>query len=444
MNNHQRFTPIHMALITALFTYTVNVATAQNIDEIRDNITGKKGDAPHLQDIPTGSNGYMYQMFDVGKKILDIPVANDMISKQRMNVKLGLGYSCGNFDPTANVEQMVNQIKSKLQKMPGQFVSGATSAIASMPSYLLNKINPTLYNTITKTLDDGFDFFEFNFKTCSEWEADLKNDGGDYYQLLKKAGSEKLGQNIANDDTKPVDEQVEQTRKDAGNDGLKLSGGEAKGGKGQKPIDYVSEAIISGYNLAIGRSDVTSKAPASGNEAKNQIADVFTSPEIAKTALTRMYGAAEISLDSDNQTPISTVPANGIKMDFAQDHAFFLKAIKSIVVDNKTITEAAEASGADVPKIMGQIVLRNVVPQDVQNMRTFDKETRLLFMDSRAEEMAKISMFLKLETLKQLLKMGMREPNLEQSSGREQMEMTVYRVIEEIDRDLYDLRTKGK
>lgn len=433
---------VKTALIVSLI---MNAALAQSSDleGIRDNITGKAGDAPHLKDIPAGSDGYLYRMMGFGSQILDDPSVNDVLRKKRMNAKVGLGYSCGKFDPTANIEQMVNQIKNKIKKLPGQFVSGVTSAIASFPGYLMNKVNPTLYNTITKTLDDGFDFFDFQFKSCQQYESELKNDGSDYFQILKKSSSENLGTVIKEQPGEGIEDNVSQTIEEGGDKGVKLAGGEAKGGSGQKPVDFVSEVVIAGYNLSLGRSDATSTSAATSTEAKNnQLANVFKSPEIAKTTLIRMYGSVEIQLDKNNDNPVQSTPGTGIQLDFAQDRLYYLKAMKEIVKDEQNVDDVISNLPADIPNAMKDIVRMNAVPQDIQDLRSLTEQARLYQLELRADDMATIAMKLKLTTLKNMLLVGMKEPNLQQSSAKSEMESMIYGVLEQIERDLYQLQTR--
>ena len=438
---------VKTALIVSLIMNVIHLqalAQSYDLEGYRNDITGKAGDAPHLKDIPTGSDGYLYRAMGFGSQILDDPSVNSVLQKKRMNVKVGLGYSCGKFDPTANIEQMVNQIKNKIKKLPGQFVTGVTSAIASLPAYLLNKVNPTLYNTITKTLDDGFDFFDFQFKSCQQIEGELKNDGSDYYQILKKSSSENLGTIIKEQPGEGIEDNVKQVNEEGGDKGVKLAGGQAKGGSGQKPVDFVSEVVVAGYNLSLGRTDATSTSAATSTETKdNQLANVFKSPEIAKSTLIRMYGSVEIQLDQNNENPIQSTPGNGIQLDFAQDRLYYLKAMKEIVKDERSVSDVVDGLSADIPNAMKDVIKMNVVPQDIQDLRALSEQARLYQLELRADQMATIAMILKLNTLKSILKVGTKEPNLQQSPAKSEMELAVYRVLEDIERDLYQLQTRG-
>lgn len=436
--------------LTALAAILMHVLSTQiyaqsyDLGSIRDAITGEVGKAPHIKDIPSGSDGYLYKLMGFGQQILDEPAVSDIIGKSRMSARAGLGYSCGKFDPTANVEQMINQITSKIKKMPGQFVAGATAAIASYSSYLLNKVNPTLYNTITKTLDDGFDFFDFQFKSCQEYESDLKNDGSDYYQMAKKSASENLGITIKEKPKAGIEDNVQDTIEDGGDKGIKLAGGKAKGGSGQAPIDFISEAVIAGYNLSLARTDTTSTAAASASEIKgSQLANVFNTPDKAKSTLIRMYGSVEVQINNGNEAPVKTTPGNGILLDFNQDSLYFLNAMQAIVKDNSTIKQVVDNSGADIPQAMKDIIKTNAIPQDIQDMRTLSAQARHYQLLLRADEMAVLSMTLKLNMLKDILRVGIKEANLQQSSSKAEMEITVLMVIDEIERDLYKLKNRG-
>ena len=85
----------------------------------------------------------------------------------------GFGYACGRFDPFDNVEAMINSAIDKFKQLPQKFVQAAQAAVAALPAYILNKINPSLYNVVTKQLDEAFKLFEI----CLLYTSPSPRDG---------------------------------------------------------------------------------------------------------------------------------------------------------------------------------------------------------------------------------------------------------------------------
>ncbi len=72
-----------------------------------------------------------------GGQFLPPPGALNPSFNIRSRFKIGLGYSCGQFDFQNNVKQMVNQYRTKMRQLPGQLKAAVTAAIMSLPGYLM-------------------------------------------------------------------------------------------------------------------------------------------------------------------------------------------------------------------------------------------------------------------------------------------------------------------
>jgi len=68
------------------------------------------------------------------------------------SIELGLGYSCGKFDPVAAVTNTLNQIKSGASSMMNAMITAASSAIAALPALILQRANPGLYDLFQNAL----------------------------------------------------------------------------------------------------------------------------------------------------------------------------------------------------------------------------------------------------------------------------------------------------
>ena len=68
------------------------------------------------------------------------------------SAELGLGYSCGKFDPVQAVTHSLNTIKSGANDMMNAMTAAASSAIAALPALILQRANPGLYDLFQNAL----------------------------------------------------------------------------------------------------------------------------------------------------------------------------------------------------------------------------------------------------------------------------------------------------
>jgi len=103
--------------------------------------------SPSLIPVPSrgGSGGWYYQIG--GAQGLSRS-ANPEVTRVTIRGlgRLGLGYSCGKFDPEAAVTNILNQVAAGADAMMDAMVLAAQSAIASLPAYILQRANPGLYD----------------------------------------------------------------------------------------------------------------------------------------------------------------------------------------------------------------------------------------------------------------------------------------------------------
>ena len=123
-----------------------------------------------------------------GGKVLPPPGAGFTTFAIRSRFTAGFGGSCGQFDFHQNITQMINQWKNRIREIPGQLQTAISAAIAALPSYLMMKYNPSLFNTLTRTLDEAFNLFQLSYKTCQQLETEMqKNPGANPYQGFLQA-----------------------------------------------------------------------------------------------------------------------------------------------------------------------------------------------------------------------------------------------------------------
>ena len=264
-------------LMFSLVSFAPGISAQSRIDEIK----GPKGEAVRSDDIPAGASGWA---FSVGTGA-DTDNLRPPTYTQKLNVSAGFsagfGYSCGSFDPFDNVQQMINAAIEKFKRLPQMFVSAAQAAVASLPAYILNKINPTLYNTVTKALDEAFQLFEINFKDCQQIEREIGLGQNPYHSLVMAGIGDRMRVEIGlNGAQQTIDEIMLTVREQGPKNGVVMSNGKRFGGEGQEPIKVTENVLTAGINLLVDRA-VDDTAPFDTDAAaEHPIVAVFATPEI--------------------------------------------------------------------------------------------------------------------------------------------------------------------
>ena len=178
---------IHLGLAPVILPRIDPLPVAHAGDRL-DELKGAPGAGVRSDDIPAGNDGWGFTLRTGANTEGIVPATYARSFAIDANFSAGFGYSCGKFNAFDNVEAMINQTMEKFKQLPQMFVMAVQGAIASLPAYILNKINPTLYNTVTKNLDEAFRLFEVNFKDCQQIEREIALGVDNPYHNLVMAG----------------------------------------------------------------------------------------------------------------------------------------------------------------------------------------------------------------------------------------------------------------
>ena len=98
----------------------------------------------HASNPPTEDSLWYYEIG--GAEVVPRPLnPNHRSLTLAGSAQLGLGYSCGKFDPVLGVAETLNQVKTGAEDMLRAMTEAATGAIASLPALILQRANPGLY-----------------------------------------------------------------------------------------------------------------------------------------------------------------------------------------------------------------------------------------------------------------------------------------------------------
>jgi integrating conjugative element protein (TIGR03755 family) len=205
--------------------------------------------------IPANSN-YYFKMG--GGSDLSMPPVSDQTNIDiGGDVNTSLGFTCDGFNPAISIGNTINNIKSSVEGLSGNIINSATSAVGSLPMYLLSKSNKDLYNLIQNTMSSASDVFHLSMKSCQDSLGDIKNGKSPYQDWFSVSDSQgwvnaskqaAQGQNVDANDVK------DQITKDPQKYGVPWTHkGQNSGGTNgnQVPIKVIYDVIIAGYNATV-------------------------------------------------------------------------------------------------------------------------------------------------------------------------------------------------
>ena len=222
---------------------------------------------------PAGDSLWYYEIG--GAQAISRP-PNPRITSTRVSgaAELGLGYSCGKFDPVVAVTHLLNNVKDGTENMMNAMVLAAQSSIASLPALILQRANPGLYDLFQNALLKAEATVNLATKSCEQMEAEIAQGKNPFKEwvVLSKGNDWQASMGIETD----ILEAKRQVESRNGANGIPWLGGR-KGGAAQDPIQIIGDTIRAGYNITLNRP-ATSTAPVSGGETETPLAAAWASP----------------------------------------------------------------------------------------------------------------------------------------------------------------------
>lgn len=183
--------------------------------------------------------------------------ANPLVTSMTLggSAQLGVGYSCGKFDPVAAVTNTLNDISGGVDNMMNAMTTAASAAIAALPALILQRANPGLYDLFQNALLKAQETVSLATKSCQTMEAEIAQGKNPYADLitLSKGNDWKLQMGIGGNDAVTAQTAVEAAN---GNNGVPWIGGTA-GGAGQPELRFTGDLVTAGYNITLNRPVAT-------------------------------------------------------------------------------------------------------------------------------------------------------------------------------------------
>ncbi len=311
-------------------------------------------------------------------------------------LKGGFNYSCGEFDFQNNISQMINQIENQVREIPMQLQNAVSAAVAGLPGYLMQKINPNLYNIVTKSLDETAELFRLSYKTCASMESEMRRHPGTnpYAGFMSVSIANKWrdgaesGNNIAD-----VSDDIKQDPTGP----VKWIGGKDYGSV-ESPIQVNHDLVIAGYNIMLGRSgDVSIDTKPTGNLKYEPIVLIWERPSAAGKWLQSVAGDREV-VTEDRLKPVS-ITGDGLR---------------PIVEDLEPLIAAALDTAITDYNFEDLNVFRSLAISQgiIDGLRAMPKAERLVFKTRLVSEMAVNEAYERVMLIRQMLMIGLNAPDI--------------------------------
>ena len=375
-------------------------------------------------DVPADISSLYYRLG--GGQYLPPPGAMFNSFNIRSRFKIGLGYSCGKFNFQDNIRQLVNQYRNTPRQLAGQLEAALTAAITALPSYLMRKVNPTLYNTITKTLDETAELFRLSYKSCQEIERQMQRnpDANPYANFIQASAAERwtLGA-----DRGDVAADVDQETRDTPAAPIRWLGGDLYGTEAN-PIQINRDIVVAGYNIMIGRTgDVSVTTRPVGPMALEPIVQIWDSPAAAGRWVQEVLGDTKIVLENGNAREPEAIPGKGLRPK--------VEALELLI--DQALTEAIDQ---DDYEELNDFTSARISSAIIEALRDMPYGEAAVMRDRLVSELAVSEARERMMLIKQMMMTGLRAPDLVSSTGgsvaetyiRENSFHDMNRVIREI------------
>ena len=345
------------------------------------------------------------------------------------SAQLGLGYSCGKFDPVAAVTNTLNDIGSGVDNMMNAMTAAATSAIASLPALILQRANPGLYDLFQNALIKAEETMQLATKSCEQMEAEIAQGKNPYADLitLSKGNDWKVQMGIGGNDAVTAKGTVESSN---GDNGVPWIGGQA-GGAGQPVLEFTGDIVEAGYNINMNRA-VTDTSPVPAASA-TRLSKIWGSPGEARDWTVDVVG--ENIVTTCDTCRKDSIPGTGLLPKLYQESATVTTEIQNLVSGATPLTltnlEQITAPGVAITR------------QVIEAIREMPASEQSLIMGRLVSEISTARTVEKALYARRLLLSGRQVPEVYATEvAREHADNSIAELDKEIENLLFETRVR--
>ena len=345
------------------------------------------------------------------------------------SAQLGLGYSCGKFDPVAAVTNTLNDIGAGVDNMMNAMTAAATSAIAALPALILQRANPGLYDLFQNALIKAEETMQLATKSCEQMEAEIAKGKNPYADLitLSKGNDWKVQMGVGGNDAVTAKTTVESSN---GDNGVPWIGGQA-GGSGQPVLEFTGDLVEAGYNINMNRA-VTDASPVPA-ASSTRLSEIWPSPADARDWTVDVVG--ENIVTTCDTCRKDSIPGTGLLPKLYQESATVTTEIQNLVSGATTLT----LTNLDQITAPGVAITRQVI----EAIREMPASEQSLIMGRLVSEISTARTVEKALYARRLLLSGRQVPEVYATEvAREHADTSIAELDKEIENLLFETRVR--
>jgi integrating conjugative element protein (TIGR03755 family) len=345
------------------------------------------------------------------------------------SAELGLGYSCGKFDPVAALAHTLNNIGSGLDQAMTSMVTAASAALAALPALILQRANPGLYDLFQNALLRAEATLELATKSCEQMEAEIAAGKNPYADLitLSKGNDWKVQMGIGGNHAVAAKEAVETAN---GANGVPWIGG-AAGGAGQPVLRFTGDIVQAGYNIHMNRP-VTATGPAP-TAASARLTEIWPTPADARDWVVDVVG--ENIVTTCDTCRKDSVPGTGLLPKLITESVAVTVELQNLV-GGATAPTLAHLEAVSAP---GIAITRQVI-EAIREMPTTEQG---LIIGRLVAEISTARTVEKALYARRLLLTGRQVPEVYATEvARKHADASIAELDEEIDSLLFETRVR--
>ncbi|RDH87691.1 MAG: integrating conjugative element protein [endosymbiont of Escarpia spicata] len=345
------------------------------------------------------------------------------------SAQLGLGYSCGKFDPVAAVTNTLNDIGAGIDNMMNAMTAAASAAIASLPALILQRANPGLYDMFQNALLQAEETMQLATKSCEQMEAEIAQGKNPYADLitLSKGNDWKLQMGVGGNDAVTAKDAVETSN---GDNGVPWIGGQA-GGSGQPVLEFTGDIVKAGYNINMNRP-ITTAGPVPPASA-TRLTEIWTTPTEARNWVVDVVG--ENIVTTCDTCRKDSIPGTGLLPKLNQEATTVTTDIQNLVSGATPLT-LANLDNITAP---GVAITRQVI----EAIREMPASEQSLIMGRLVSEISTARTVEKALYGRRLLLSGRQVPEVYATEvAREHADKSIAELDKEIENLLFETRVR--
>ncbi len=342
------------------------------------------------------------------------------------------GLQCGKFDPRVSLSNSLNRVKEGVEDAYVQLENAASAAIAALPGYILQSIDPGLYDLFMNSIFRAEQQFSLATKSCEKMSSELSKGKNPFEDLVTFSVGDtwKGAAGVGGVDIVNVEQAAASTA--ARNNGVNWIGGDRAGGEDDPPLWLTTDVAQAGYNILLDRAP-ENDTPVEVDEDSPPLAQRFDDPAKVKAWLRAVFGDVFVGICESCDS--GSVSGQGMRVLIETEKDRVADDLQDLYdgTNPPTLENLEAASAPDV------FVTRQVI-EVLQQMEPTDAS---IFLSKLCDEIAISRVVNDALLVKQTLATGRNEANVRAlAASVEDTEKTIAAIDAEVESILNESRIK--